>query len=174
MMSRLQKGLIAGFAATVAVSLLDIPNLFLNWFDPFQSVIAALIGMPDALAVGWVLHAVAGVLILGPLFAYLCPRLPTDTPETKGIVFAVERNPIPHLANGQDGFNGTTSIVPILLGAKGLNVPAHRFDDFAVLREHGPVCQVEGEIAVLMGPTRPKALVLTKALKGDRVGLIPF
>lgn len=89
MMSRLQKGLIAGFAATVAVSLLEIPNLFMNWFDPFQSVIAALIGMPGALAVGWVLHAVAGVLILGPLFAYLCPRLPTDTPETKGIVFAV-------------------------------------------------------------------------------------
>ena len=27
--------------------------------------------------------------ILGPLFGYLCPRLPTDTPETKGIVFAV-------------------------------------------------------------------------------------
>ena len=89
MMSRLQKGLIAGFAATVAVSLLEIPNLFLNWFDPFQGVIAALIGMPDALAVGWILHAVTGVLILGPLFAYLCPRLPTDTPETKGIVFAV-------------------------------------------------------------------------------------
>ena len=68
MMSRLQKGLIAGFAATVAVSLLEIPNLFLNWFDPFQSVIAALIGMPDALAVGWVLHAVAGVLILKSSF----------------------------------------------------------------------------------------------------------
>lgn len=36
MMSRVQKGLIAGVAATVAVSLLEIPNLFLNWFDPFQ------------------------------------------------------------------------------------------------------------------------------------------
>ena len=89
MMSRVQKGLIAGFAATMAVSLLEIPNLFLNWFDPFQGVIASMLGMPENLAVGWVVHVISGVLILGPLFAILCPRLPTDTPETKGIVFAV-------------------------------------------------------------------------------------
>lgn len=89
MMSRVQKGLIAGVAATVAVSLLEIPNMFLNWFDPFQGVIASMLGMPSNLAVGWVVHVISGVFILGPLFAVLCPRLPTDTPETKGIVFAV-------------------------------------------------------------------------------------
>jgi len=88
-MSRVQKGLIAGVAATVAASLLEIPNMFLNWFDPFQGVIAGMIGMPGNLAVGWAIHVVSGILILGPLFAVLCPRLPTDTPETKGIVFAV-------------------------------------------------------------------------------------
>ena len=48
MMSRVQKGLIAGVAATVAVSLLEIPNMFLNWFDPFQGVIASMIGNPLA------------------------------------------------------------------------------------------------------------------------------
>ncbi|MBA4807405.1 DUF6789 family protein [Brevundimonas sp.] len=89
MMSRVQKGLVAGVAATVAVSLLEVPNLFLNWFDPFQGVIANIIGMPGNLAVGWAIHVFSGVFILGPLFAILCPRLPTDTPETKGIVFAV-------------------------------------------------------------------------------------
>ena len=89
MMSRVQKGLVAGVFATVAVSLLEIPNLFLNWFDPFQGVIASMLGMPGNLAVGWVVHVISGVFILGPLFAILCPRLPTDTPETKGIVFAV-------------------------------------------------------------------------------------
>ena len=89
MMSRVQKGLIAGVAATVAVSLLEIPNMFLNWFDPFQGVIASMIGMPGNLTVGWVVHVISGVFILGPLFAILWPRLPTDTPETKGIVFAV-------------------------------------------------------------------------------------
>lgn len=89
MMSRVQKGLIAGVAATIAVSLLEIPNMFLNWFDPFQGVIASMIGMPGNLAVGWAIHVISGVFILGPLFGVLCPRLPTDTPETKGIVFAV-------------------------------------------------------------------------------------
>ena len=44
MMSRVQKGLVAGVAATAAASLLEIPNLFLNWFDPFQGVIASMIG----------------------------------------------------------------------------------------------------------------------------------
>lgn len=89
MMSRVQKGLVAGVFATVAVSLLEIPNLFLNWFDPFQGVIASMLGMPGNLAVGWAVHVVSGVLVLGPLFGVLCPRLPSDTPETKGIVFAV-------------------------------------------------------------------------------------
>lgn len=89
MMSRVQKGLVAGVFATVAASLLEIPNMFLNWFDPFQGVIASIIGMPGNLAVGWGIHVFSGVFILGPLFGYLCPRLPTDTPETKGIVFAV-------------------------------------------------------------------------------------
>lgn len=50
MMSRVQKGLIAGVAATAATSLLEVPNMFLNWFDPFQGVIASMIGMPGNLS----------------------------------------------------------------------------------------------------------------------------
>ena len=90
MMSRVQKGLVAGLAATVAVSVLEAVNILaLKWFAPFPLILANLVGLPGNLAVGWVLHAIAGIFILGPLFGILCPRLPTDTPETKGIVFAV-------------------------------------------------------------------------------------
>ena len=90
MMSRVQKGIVAGAAATLSVSLLEAVNvLALKWFAPFPLIIAHLIGMPGNLAVGWIAHAVAGIFVLGPLFGVLCPRLPTDTPETKGIVFAV-------------------------------------------------------------------------------------
>ena len=89
MMSRVQKGLAGGVAGTVAVSLLELPNIFLNWFDPTPAVIAHVIGMHGNMAVGWALHLAIGVLLLGPAFGYLCPRLPTDTPETKGIAFAV-------------------------------------------------------------------------------------
>ena len=92
---------------------------------------------------------------------------PFDTfHQLEGVVISVERNPIPHLSDGQDGFNGAAAVVPILLGAKGLNVFAYGFNDFAISGEHGPVCKVEGEIAILMGPTGPNVLVFTKSLKG--------
>lgn len=90
MMSRVQKGMVAGAAATLSVSLLEAVNILaLKWFAPFPLIIANILGMPGNLTVGWIAHAVAGVFILGPLFGVLCPRLPTDTAETKGIVFAV-------------------------------------------------------------------------------------
>jgi hypothetical protein len=88
MTSRFQQGLVAGLAATVVTSLLEVPNMFLNWFDPFPNVIARTLGLENVMF-GWAIHLLAGTLILGPLFAWLYPRLPTDTPETKGIVFSV-------------------------------------------------------------------------------------
>ncbi len=90
MMSRVQKGVVAGFSATVAVSALELVNiLLLRWFAPFPSIISNTLGMGNNMAAGWVIHFIAGTLVLGPLFGILCPRLPTQTPETKGIVFAV-------------------------------------------------------------------------------------
>ena len=90
MMSRVQKGLVAGLAATASVSLLEAINILaLKWFAPFPLILANVLGMPGNLTVGWIAHAVAGVFVLGPLFGILCPRLPTDTPESKGILFSV-------------------------------------------------------------------------------------
>jgi len=68
------------------VSLLSVPTDTASdaQVDLFLSCVAV-----GNLAVDWVVHVISGVFILGPLFAILCPRLPTDTPETKGIVFAV-------------------------------------------------------------------------------------
>lgn len=90
MMSRVKKGMIAGFTATVVVSVLEAVNvMFGPWVDPFPNLVAYMIGMPGNLAVGWIAHFVIGTVVLGGLFGILCPRLPTDTPETKGILFAV-------------------------------------------------------------------------------------
>lgn len=90
MMSRVQKGVVAGAFATAAIAVLELVNVFgLKLFEPFPNVIAHLLGLDGAPAVGWAIHLVAGTFILGPLFGVLCPRLPTDTPESKGIVFAV-------------------------------------------------------------------------------------
>lgn len=90
MMSRVQKGVVAGFTATVAVSVLEIANLMLGpWAASFPRLLSVMLQMPDTLAVGWVAHFVVGTFVLGPAFGVLCPRLPTDTSESKGIVFAI-------------------------------------------------------------------------------------
>jgi glucan phosphoethanolaminetransferase (alkaline phosphatase superfamily) len=90
MMSRVTKGIVAGLAATITVAVLEAVNVFaLNWFTPFPDVIANVLGLDGNQAAGWAIHLVSGTVILGGLFGILCPRLPTDTPETKGILFAV-------------------------------------------------------------------------------------
>jgi hypothetical protein len=88
MMSRVQKGLVAGLAATVVVSVIEAINLTVgHWAVAFPQLLAVLLQQSPQ-DVGWVAHFVAG-LGLGAAFGVLCPRLPTDTPESKGILFAV-------------------------------------------------------------------------------------
>ncbi|MGH7026076.1 DUF6789 family protein [Brevundimonas sp.] len=90
MMPRVQKGILAGFSATVAVSILEAGNMLLGrMFDPFPGIVARMFGLSGNLAAGWAIHFVIGSLVLGPLFALLYTRLPTKTPETRGILFAV-------------------------------------------------------------------------------------
>ncbi len=101
MNSRVKMGILAGLTATVVVSIVDVaaswaqtalavqPTLFHSFPTLLAAVANEVVGLPNAMWVGWTLHFIAGVLILGPLFGWLCPRLPTDTAETKGIFFAV-------------------------------------------------------------------------------------
>jgi hypothetical protein len=90
MMSRVQKGMVAGLAATLAVAALELANLYFGpWAASFPRLLSVMLQMPDVIAVGWTAHLLVGTLVLGGLFGVLCPRLPTDTPESKGILFAV-------------------------------------------------------------------------------------
>ena len=89
MMSRVQKGLVAGFAATAVVSVVEAINMSVgHWAVAFPQLLAVILQSPDTLALGWAGHLVAGVA-LGALFGVLYPGLPTDTPESKGILFSV-------------------------------------------------------------------------------------
>lgn len=89
MMSRVQKGLVAGLAATVVVSIIEAINMSVgHWTVAFPQLLAVILQTPDVPAVGWIGHFIAG-LGLGAVFGVVCPRLPTDTPESKGILFAV-------------------------------------------------------------------------------------
>ena len=91
MMSRVKQGIVAGFTGALAVSLLEAINIFAlkKMFLPFPDIIARFVGMGGNPFIGWVLHFVIATLILGPLFVYLYPRLPSNTPITRGILFAV-------------------------------------------------------------------------------------
>jgi hypothetical protein len=89
MMSRVQKGLVAGFAATAVVSVIEAVNMMVgHWAVAFPQLLAVILQNPENLVLGWAAHIVAG-MGLGAAFGVLCPRLPTDTPESKGILFAV-------------------------------------------------------------------------------------
>ncbi|WP_309093276.1 DUF6789 family protein, partial [Phenylobacterium sp.] len=89
MMPRVQKGLLAGLAATVVVSIIEAINVTVgHWAVAFPQLLSVILQTQDIPAVGWVAHLIAG-LGLGALFGVLCPRLPTDTAESKGILFAV-------------------------------------------------------------------------------------
>lgn len=89
MMPRVQRGLLAGLAATVVVSIIEAVNVTVgHWAVAFPQLLSVILQTPDVPAVGWIAHLIAG-LGLGALFGVLCPRLPTDTAESKGILFAV-------------------------------------------------------------------------------------
>ena len=90
MMSRVKNGLVAGFAATVVVSVIEAINMYaLKLFDPFPAVVAAMAGMRGNMAAGWGLHFFVGIIVLGTAFALLYDKLPTKTPAAKGIAFSV-------------------------------------------------------------------------------------
>ena len=90
MMSRVTKGMIAGFTASLAVAGLEAVQYFAGpWVVSFPRLLTVIMNTESLAWTGWAAHFAVGTLILGPLFGILCPRMPTDTPETKGIVFAV-------------------------------------------------------------------------------------
>lgn len=90
MMSRVFKGMIAGLSAATAVAVLEAVQMWAGpWFVSFPRLLTVIMQTEGLAWTGWAAHFAVGTFVLGPLFGLLCPRMPTDTPETKGIVFAV-------------------------------------------------------------------------------------
>lgn len=89
----LLKGVIAGAAATLAVSVLVVLKeatdlLYGADLIAVFAEIGAGFGLPESRLTGWTMHVVTGTLIWGLVFGYVAPRVGGD-PALKGIMLGV-------------------------------------------------------------------------------------
>jgi len=88
-------GIVSGLIATVVLSILMLlkagmglmPDV--NAIKMLTGIAHNLAGTPQTPLVGWLLHAIIGVVLWGLLFAALYDRLPTSSGWSKGIVFSI-------------------------------------------------------------------------------------
>ncbi len=87
-MSNITRGMVAGFAATLALSAIMVMKSIMGLM-PELDVIAMLSGMMGTSATGgWIAHFVIGTVLFGIGFALMFHRIPGDNPVIKGILFA--------------------------------------------------------------------------------------
>lgn len=93
MKAHLGKGIAAGFAATVVLSVLMVFKGMMGLMPKLDVVTMltfmahGVMGTPQSLAVGWLLHFMIGSLAWGIAFALLYAAIPGKSPLVKGLVF---------------------------------------------------------------------------------------
>lgn len=89
-MARLGNGFLAGFAATVVLSIFMMMKDMMGMM-PEMNVIAMLTKMSGAStpAMGWLMHFMIGTVVWGGLFALLQDRIPGSNTVIRGILFGI-------------------------------------------------------------------------------------
>ena len=88
-MNNIVKGVIAGFEATVILSILMAMKLAMGLM-PELNTISILSGMMHSgPAMSWIAHFMISAVICGGLFALLAPKLPGGRLWLKGVVFGI-------------------------------------------------------------------------------------
>jgi len=93
METNITKGIIAGLAATVVLSVLMVAKAMMgvmpemNAIKMLTGMAHHLMGTPATPLVGWLLHFMIGSVIWGILFALLVKYIPGGSPTIKGMVF---------------------------------------------------------------------------------------
>lgn len=89
-MARLGNGILAGFAATIVLSIFMMMKQMMGMM-PEMDVIAMLTKMSGASTplMGWVMHFMIGSIVWGGLFALLHDRIPGGSTIVRGIVFGI-------------------------------------------------------------------------------------
>lgn len=85
------KGMIAGFIATIVISILDMMRINMGIMPEMNMIkmLAEMLGVPGQMAIGWFVHFLVGTVFYGLIYAWLAPSLPTDNHWVKGLVFGV-------------------------------------------------------------------------------------
>lgn len=88
-MNRITKGIVAGFSATVVLSVLMLMKSMMGLMPQLDiiSMLSTMAGAPDTPLIGWVLHFVIGSVLWGVLFALISPMIPGRSEWLKGIAF---------------------------------------------------------------------------------------
>ncbi|WP_355659626.1 DUF6789 family protein [Halomonas salifodinae] len=92
---RLVRGVLAGFVATLVISMIMILRLsagIIPWYDPIEIMNLAaqdLLGTPDSRLVAWGIHFTVGSLVWGLLFGLLAPYLPGRSDVRRGLLFGL-------------------------------------------------------------------------------------
>ena len=89
-MKTIGKGIVAGFAATVALSLIMLLKAGMGLM-PDLNVIAMLTKMlgGSSPVTGWIAHFAIGAVAWGILFVWLDPNIPGNAHWLKGVVFGI-------------------------------------------------------------------------------------
>jgi hypothetical protein len=90
-MADIFKGIAAGAVATALLAGLLVAQRALGLVPELHLIglLAAGLGVPGNLLVGWIVYIAASAVVGGALFAWLEPRLPADTIVKRGLLFGV-------------------------------------------------------------------------------------
>jgi len=87
-MRDIPKGLLAGLAATVVLSLLMVMKAMMGVMPQLDlpKMLAGMMGSPDMPLIGWIAHFVIGIVVYGVAIAALDSKLPGTSRVGHGVV----------------------------------------------------------------------------------------
>jgi len=90
-MRDIPKGLVAGLAATVVLTLLMGLKAMMGLMPQLDipRMLAAMMGSPDMPVIGWIVHFIIGIVVYGVAIAVLDSKLPGTSHVGHGVMLAV-------------------------------------------------------------------------------------
>jgi hypothetical protein len=88
-MNKIVKGMIAGFVATVVLSLLMMMKSAMGLMPELDIIAMLSYMMGSGRVMGWIALFMIGAVVFGGLFVLLAPNLPAVSLRLKGVLFGV-------------------------------------------------------------------------------------